>query len=159
MARNGGLGWLVKLALLAVVAYFAYTEALPWMQQNLRWKGVPGSLAKGGGKGSECVRLAAAASASFGNGLRDFAPPYDLHAWDSFMVTMEERRSQAESGCRCSLQSCDLGTEALEKLGELIDELDLTVRSQIRTVPNPARRQGEIDALLDEARALARRGK
>ena len=167
MAQSGSLlGGLIKLAVIAAALYFAYTQILPLVQDNLRFGGEASqrsSLDHGsdGGEddGLRCVRRAESANNRLGDYLSLFRrPPFDQERWQTVVENVEDGIRTAEVSCDCPLRSCDKAMEALANLSSVLADLDAQITGSATSVRNPARRQERVNDLLDEAKALARRG-
>lgn len=151
----------VKLAVLAVLVYFGYTQGLPWIQRQLGSGGATASdgTGDGGEDAAHCVRLATRANDSLGGAIRDFAaPPIDLDAWEGTRSRVEGEISDARAECGCSLEACRKASSALDELQGLLGDWDSGFRSG-RTPLNPARQQEAIYSLLNEAQGLAEEGR
>jgi hypothetical protein len=161
VAGNSGLARVVRLAIVVALLYFAFTEGLPWLRQQFG-KGEKPSAAAGrdsGEDGTVCVQVASRASEALGAEIPRFArPPVDLDAWGQARIRVEDRVYEAERQCGCGLESCRQASQALSELRSLISQLDSGFRGSDMP-PNPARQQGRVDELLNEARNLARQGR
>jgi len=147
---------IVKLAVLAAVLYFGYTQLLPRLRETGdRTESTLNSLGEDGGN---CLGLADQASETFGGGMRDFSrPPIDEGAWDSFASRVYDRISEAQDACSCALASCQRAGDALAALSGMVSDFDSAVRGGTPPL-NAARAQEEVNSLLNEARSLARQG-
>ena len=149
---------IIKLVIVVVILYFAYTEFLPWVKKELGM-GTSSSITESTEGGGACVALAADASLALGVGIRPFVqPPINVNAWETTNLRIESRISEAESACFCFEPSCDKANEALSVLRNLLSELDGGFRGDSPMPLNGARDQTRADALLSEAEDLAREG-
>ncbi|MEM7482509.1 MAG: hypothetical protein AAF481_15140 [Acidobacteriota bacterium] len=153
---------LIKLLILAALLYFGITEVWPWAQAKILNTGssIAGTATGGDNSaGSACVAEARSASQALADGARAFrSPPYDLAAWSSTVSSVSSRLSRAESACRCDLESCRAGAEAVTELRALLTTFDGMVRGD-GSFSNPASQRERADDLLNEAQMLARQGR
>ena len=144
---------IVTLAILAIVLFLAYSEGLPWIQQQMG-----GESGDGGGEApARCVHQAERANDTFGDNVgRVFTPGGDPDAWDAFVERVRSETDDARSLCRCREPACEKATEAMDHLGELLDQYDERFRSGGGMSSNPAQELLRMHRLLTEARQLAR---
>ncbi len=82
----------------------------------------------------------------------------DYSVWGSVLVRVAGALAEAERACSCPTAACAKGSDAVDELRTMFDELDDMARGNPLGIGNPARRQERVYELLDEARALARSG-
>ena len=142
---------LLKLVVVAVIAYFAYTEGLPLLKQKL--EPTPAAAVESERAG-RCVSRARDASRVLADHLRQFAqPPVDPGAWAAALVHTAGELSTADGACRCSEPACRPASRALAEMRKLLDQFDRAVRGDGSGFGNPAAYREEIDRLLDNAEA------
>jgi hypothetical protein len=151
---------LVQLVLLVAVAYFGITRGLPWVrnwvdsvtQEKIEGRTDPSLDATG-----YCVHLAHQAGAFVSRELRDLSPPpADSTRWVDAADEIEERVRSAENACSCPSDACEVATQALLQIRDLVAEANRILLGDTGLAPNFARRQEEIDALLEQARVHSR---
>jgi hypothetical protein len=145
---------LLGLAIIAVIIYFVLTQGMPWLQT---------AMGSGGGGGDAddgsafCISQANAASDAISDELIPNArPPVDSSVWGTALVRVGRALAAAENACSCSTAACAKGTDAVHELRAMFDEFDDIARGNPMGIGNPARRQEQVYALLNEARDLAR---
>ena len=149
---------LLKVALLAVVVYFAYTRVVPLLREPIRSSPAPdGTMSTGD---TPCPDLAALASETWRSGLSHFInPPYRLSDWGLFHSDVQLKLADAKDGCRCTLPSCAKTREALLDLTTLVSSADSAVRAG-QPMPSDAPKQQErVNQGIKAAKELARNGK
>ena len=106
---------LIKLAILAAVAYFAYTELLPRYRAHQESRAAHEEADQDRQQARHCVSLAESVCRDFAGEIRRFArPPVDAGMWSTFMIQTSSQLSRADSACRehRNLQPCGLpGTD------------------------------------------------
>ncbi|MCP4664206.1 MAG: hypothetical protein GY856_53155 [bacterium] len=155
MASNNPLSRVLVLAIAVAVAYLVYSQGIPWFRENFS----AGSGTGGEGKGSRCVEMTAQANRSFSDRIGEFlTPPRDLDAWQQVRSDLESQIDQADSSCRCALESCRKGAAAVTELRDLVSQFDLGFQGGAMPI-NGARQMERIDQLLSDARTLVRQEK
>jgi hypothetical protein len=144
---------LLALAIVAGLVYYAITQGMPWLQTAI---GSGGSGAEGS-ESAYCVAEADAAIDSVVDELLPHArPPVDAGVWGTALVRTARDLAAAENACNCPTEACDKGSDAVQELRAMYDELDDIARGNPAGIGNPARRQERVYDLLNEARDLAR---
>ncbi len=153
----------VKLFLLAVVGYGAWTWGLPWYQSHFgssRGSSQDGGTTASGRAGGPCTELAERASLAWGNGIGRFVnPPQDVSAWSSFRSDVSGRISDAKSACSCGTDSCTKAKGAMDDLDSMVVSIDSAIRSGVAFSADVVRQQEKIDATIEEAKTLFRQGR
>jgi hypothetical protein len=149
-----------QLLFLAIVAFFVITEGVPWIRQWV--EGVSPEKLEGRADPSldpsgYCVHLAHQAGAFVARELRSVAPPpADVSSWWDAGDEMESRVRTAETACSCAGDACKVASRALGEIRTLVEEANRLLHGEPGVVPNFARRQEEIDVLLEQARIETR---
>ncbi len=144
---------IIKLALIALLLYIAYTRGLPLLRQQLG-EGLGGDDRPQSG----CVGAAERASDIFDERIgRVSGPGTDPQVWDDFRRSVDDAIYTARSRCDCRLESCDKAQEALSALSDQLARFDERFRSG-SMAQNPVQQQTRIHRLIGEARELARQG-
>jgi hypothetical protein len=149
----------VKLLVVVVVLYFGVTQGLPWIRQRV--EGVTQDKVEGRPDPSldaddYCVRLAHQASAFVGQELRVLAPPpAENSGWVNAADDIERYVREAENACSCPEDACEVAGEALSQIRSLVADANDVLHGDTALVLDFARRQEEIDALLEQARVDA----
>ena len=145
---------IIRMAVVLMVLFVIYQEALPWLQNQLG-----GALPEDVDTGPvRCVGLADSANDSFGERVgRVSGPGADPGVWASFNAEIQEKIEVAQSACRCSKPSCRIAGEAMTELADLLDQLDVRFRGGSME-RNPVSKQIGINDRLNDARKLAREG-
>lgn len=145
---------IIKLVVVLVVVYFAYSVGLPWI------KGLLGSSPAGlRGNASEealCVGAAERAVDAFGDRLGRFLPPIDADAWEESVSRSRTEISEAERGCGCGHEACREASRALSDLENMVTEYDDSVQAGRGLPANGARRLESLYNTLDRAKTLAK---
>ncbi|HVT05604.1 MAG TPA: hypothetical protein VHL58_19775 [Thermoanaerobaculia bacterium] len=149
---------IVKLLIVAVVLYFAWTKGLP----RLKALGSSSSTttSASGSASTSCPDLAARASETWGSGLSRFVnPPVDVNEWQTFRSSVQSRIDEANDACRCSEPACDKTREAMSKLESLVSSVDGAIRGGGPMPSDAPQQQEQIDQGIDAAREMARSSK
>jgi hypothetical protein len=148
------LGRLLAVAILAILGYYLLTTGMPWLKTAM---GSGGGSSAEGGESMFCISEASAASDAITDELIPNArPPVDSGVWGTALVRVGRALAAAENACSCPTAACAKGSDAVHELRAMFDELDDIARGNPMGIGNPARRQEEVYALLNEARDLAR---
>lgn len=150
----------IRLAVLAVVAYLVFTRLVPWLKESGEFGAHrAGAASASAGSDSECVASAMRAPELFSSEIRGFArPPIDEAAWDQAWDRISRRIDDADSACDCSFSSCGKAREALGELRSLAGDYDYAFREGGSPPLNGARTLSGIWDLLNEADNLSRQG-
>lgn len=148
---------LVQLGLLAAVLYFGYNTVLPWLQGQLQGDSLNGGNSQEGSASSDevgrCINAAERANSRVSEGIRNFArPPIDIQRWGDTRNRLESFLQRAESDCFCFEPACDLSSDALGELEDLVDRFDRGFRGKASVPLNAARDLQSIESKLSEAR-------
>ena len=140
---------LAILVVIAGAAYLLYTQGLPtWREHQAAKEAVVAE----GQRAGECVRLAKAASASFGSEIRQFSqPPIDQGLWANFLLQIGGDLSTADNVCSCPAEACASASAALLELRGLVNDLNTFVRTAGPPVMNGANRLETVERMLDRA--------
>ena len=153
---------LIKLALFVVVVYLAVSFGRPWLEKI---SGTDFGLGEMGGTNigtaGRCVAMVERVNQDFVDRSRGvFHPRLDAEAWPPVYEATRNRLDKARNECGCfeldsaeARDGCRAAQEALSGLERMVGELDTAIREG-RDIGSPARRQEEINALLDRARRL-----
>ena len=151
------MGQLLSLAVVIVVVYFMYTQALPWIEERFD-EPTSGASAESGPSlgGSGCVDAAEGASQTLSGELVRFSrPPIDPDTWAMSYQTIARAISTAEVDCSgCFSASCRSAQSALSEMRGLAQQFDNAARGEAHGWSNPASAQERINSLLDQARSL-----
>lgn len=148
------LGKLLALAIVAIIAYYALTEALPWIKSRM----APDTQTSTEASGSHfCIDRAAAAGSTVTDGLvANARPPVDTEVWGRVLVRVEGNLAEAERACSCPTAACGKASESIDELRAMVDFFDEIARGNPLGISNPATRMERVNQLLDEARQMAR---
>ncbi len=120
---------LIKLAILAAVAYFGYTELLPRYRSLQQSKVADQQADQDARQALECVSTAESVASDFAREIRQFSrPPVDTGLWSTFMIRTSGRISTADSTCRCPDEACTSAAAALLEQRRLLNRFDAMVR-------------------------------
>lgn len=146
---------IVKLLVLLVVLYVAYSVGWPWLQGLLNRS--PMNLGgANSGEESLCVTAAERAVDAFADRLRLFiSPPIDVDAWDETVSRSRDEIAEAERGCRCHHDACREAQRALSELDEMVSDYDGSVHDGRGLPANGARRLESLYGIVDRAKASA----
>jgi hypothetical protein len=151
---------IVRWLVVALLLFFGITEGLPWIRGWV--EGITEDKVTGRPTGviddaSMCVHLAHRVSAFAGQEIgRVTTPPTDSPAWVEATYEIRDRIGDADRACTCPSSACDKARQALAELRGLVDDVDRLIGGDARLVGTLARRQEQIDVLLEQARALSR---
>jgi hypothetical protein len=150
---------IVKLLVIAVLLYVAWTQGWPWLEKQLGSLGISrtqaGAPTVGGGPEGSCISMAERANDALAGGIGRFiSPPFDTGAWMQFAGRVQLQIRDADSACGCPHEACVKASEALRELDALLMDMDGMVRGSAESFGNPATRQERIFDLLNEARQL-----
>ena len=149
---------IIKLAVVIVIVYFAYTQVLPWVKNFGGGIGDTGSSETGFSDGGarRCIDLTSRASSTLGSELRQYTkPPFDLVDWSATVHKVEMKIYEADSDCRCSAPGCSEARQALSEIKSLLATFDGMIRGNTSGFSNPAEQLQEADRLIEEARYAA----
>lgn len=147
---------LIKLAILAAVAYFAYTELLPRYRAHQESRAAHEEADQDRQQARHCVSLAESVCRDFGGEIRRFArPPVDAGMWSTFMIQTSSQLSRADSACRCPHRACTSAAAALLEQRRLLNQFNAMVRGTNTGISNPAVSLERINNLLARARSEA----
>lgn len=151
---------IIQAVLLLLVAYFGITRGIPWVRSwvdSVTQEKIEGRTDPSLDPSGYCVHLATQASALVTRQLRDLAPPpADASSWTDAGDEIESRIRTAEDACTCPGDACEVAMEALAGIRGLVAEANRVLLGEFGVAPNFARRQEEIDVLLEQARVLSR---
>lgn len=144
------LARLLALAILAIVAYYALTQGVPWLKQEMAGQAEVGPDAS---ESELCVFQASTAAEAVGDELLPNArPPVDTTTWGSLLVRVAGSLATAENACACPTAACASASDAIRELRALFDQADEMARGNPMGIGNPARRMERAYELLDRAR-------
>ena len=147
---------LIKLAILATVAYFGYTELLPRYRSYQQSKVADEQADQDAQQAHHCVSVAESVASDFAREIRRFSrPPVDTGLWSTFMVQTSGQLSSADSACRCPDAACISAAAALLEQRRLLNQFDGMVRGTSTGISNPAVSTERINHLLTRARSEA----
>ncbi|MCP4205163.1 MAG: hypothetical protein GY769_24905 [bacterium] len=147
---------LITLAVLAIAAYYGYTELLPQFRAYRQSQTAAEQAGEAAGQALHCVSVAESAASDFALEIRQFArPPVDPGMWSTFMLQTGGRLSSADSACRCPHPACTSAAAALLEQRRLLNQFDAMVRGASAGLSNPASSQERINELLARARSEA----
>ena len=147
---------LIKLAILAAVAYFGYTELLPRYRAHQESQTADEEANEDAQQALHCVSTAESVASDFALEIRRFArPPVDAGTWSIFMIRTSGRLSSADSACRCPHEACISAAAALLEQRRLLNQFDAMVRGTSTGISNPAVSLERINNLLARARSEA----
>jgi len=147
---------LIKLAILAAVAYFGYTELLPRYRAHQQSQVVQEEADQDAQQAHHCISVAESVSSDFAGEIRQFArPPVDAGMWSTFMLRTGGQLSSADSACRCPHEACISAAAALLEQRRLLNQFDAMVRGTSTGISNPATSLERINNLLARARSEA----
>ena len=147
---------LLFLAVLAVGAYFAYTEGLPRYRAHQESQEAEREADTEAAQARTCILAADGLARDLLPEIRQFAQPSaNTSAWSTLMLQMSGQLSAADANCRCATDACASAGAALLEMRRLLNQVDSTVRGLSSTMPNLPRAQERIDRLLDRARSEA----
>lgn len=149
--------WL-KWVVFVVVVYFAITEGLPWVQEQLGSSDSGRPTGTTSDQGSACVSAARRASDAFAGEARRFSsPPIDAAAWSQAALGLRSTLGDARIDCSCALESCRVASQALSQIDGMVSSLDAAAGGGAPPL-NLAAHMNEADDLLNRAQNLARSG-
>ena len=150
------MGGLIKLAILAAVVYFGYTQLLPRYRAHRESQAAHEEADQVGQQAHHCVSVAESVSSDFAGEIRQFArPPVDAGMWSTFMIQTSGQLSSADSACRCPHEACTSAAAALLEQRRLLNRFDAMVRGTSTGISNPAVSLERINNLLARARSEA----
>ncbi len=154
MASQGNS--LVKVIVIAVIAFGAYKYGWPWLQAQGSF-GL-GSKSVAAGPDADCVVTADSAVSYWSGGVLQFMnPPIDQGSWGSFRSDVERSISEAQSSCSgCSSEACDTALDAVSQLSSLLSDMDSAARSGGAPRADLVRSQERLDSTIAEAWDLLR---
>ena len=142
---------LVKLAIVAMLLFVAYSYGRPWLEDSFGGVGL-GPLGGAGSEEAHCVAVVERATESFGEKIvKHGQPPVDISRWSGAFKLEQGRVMEARQSCDCAGLACEIAREALGDLERFMQEVDSGLR-QNNPPLNFARRQGEILQKLSSAR-------
>lgn len=148
------MGRIVKLLVILVILYVAYSIGWPWLQGLLN--STPASLRGNASEEALCVTTAERTVDAFADRLRRFGPPLDVDAWDEAVSTTQDEIAEAKRGCRCDHDACREAQRALSQLDDMVSDYDGSVRDGRGLPANGARRLESLYDTVERARRLAR---
>ncbi len=147
---------LIKLAILAAVVYFGYTQLLPRYRAHRESQAAHEEADQDNQQAHHCVSVAESVSSDFAGEIRQFArPPVDAGMWSTFMIQTSGQLSSADSACRCPHEACTSAAAALLEQRRLLNRFDAMVRGTSTGISNPAVSLERINNLLARARSEA----
>ncbi|MFQ5524648.1 MAG: hypothetical protein ACE5GX_00170 [Thermoanaerobaculia bacterium] len=143
----------LTLVVLAVIAYYGYTELLPRYQAYQDRQEAEERADDQAGEARICVAAADSLNQDLGRGLRQFSrPPVDTGSWSTFMIQMASQLSSADSACNCPAEACRSAAAAVLEMRRLLNRFDAMARGRTAGISNPATAQERIERLLARAR-------
>ncbi|MCH7664994.1 MAG: hypothetical protein IH936_03565 [Acidobacteria bacterium] len=150
------MGGLIKLAILAAVVYFGYTQLLPRYRAHRESQAAHEEADQDSQQAHHCVSVAESVSSDFAGEIRQFSrPPVDAGMWSTFMIQTSGQLSSADSACRCPHEACTSAAAALLEQRRLLNRFDAMVRGTSTGISNPAVSLERINNLLARARSEA----
>ena len=154
------MGRIVRWLVIALLLFFGVTEGLPWIRARV--EGITESKVTGrpvdvADDAAMCVHLAHRASAFAVQEVgRVTTPSRDSAAWVEASYEVRDRISEAERACSCPSAACDKARQAMTELVDLVNDIDRLIGGDARFAGTLARRQEQINVLLEQARVLSR---
>lgn len=145
---------IVKLLVVLVVVYLAYSVGLPWLKGLL--DGSPASLRGDASEEALCAGEAERAVDAFADRLVRFAsPPIDAADWEAAVSRSLDEIAEAERGCKCPHEACTEASRALSRLEEMVTDFDDSVGAGRGLPANGARRLESLYDIVGRAKQLA----
>ena len=146
MSDSSVVGRLLRFVFFIAILVFAWSEGWPWLQKQIA------------GGGSPCMASAQDITDDFAREMHRFADRRtDADGWKQLYVKMDTRLGIVRQQCGCDLPSCRKGRQAVNRLEKLILSFHHYIGGGSAVV-NPQGVIAEIDAILKEGYALARKG-
>ena len=151
------MGRILTLLIVAALAYFLYTQGLPWLETGLRSRPEETAPEEQGAAEGACLAAARQARDLLGSEVRRFArPPIDEEMWSVSFQQIAAEIGGAETACGpCLSAACGRASEAVAELRSLALRIDEMLRGDLGGLSNPASGLERVDALLEDARAFA----
>ncbi|MDH3211666.1 MAG: hypothetical protein OEM05_04190 [Myxococcales bacterium] len=150
----------IQLLFLALLLFFVLTEGIPYIRDRVEGitpAKVSGREIEGSSESATCVRLAHQVNAYVNQQVVAASePPGDPGLWGDSLGRIENELSEAEQACSCPTQACDTARRALREISALTANVDRLFGGDGSVAGALARRQESINALLEQARVLAR---
>ena len=149
----------IQLLVVLFLLFLLVTQGVPWIRDRV--EGItPEKLGRRlpeSGDSASCIHLAHDVSALVSEqAVAASQPPGDRSRWIGSLGRIENQIYEAERACTCATDACDIARQALVEISDLVADIDRLIGGDARGAGELARRQEGINALLEQARALAR---